>query len=219
MNKVSVIIPARNEEKTIGQVIDIVKKSKVDHEIIVVNNASIDNTADIAKEKGVRVVNCDKVGKGNAMKVGLESAINEFVVFLDSDIVNYNERIVEILVEPLIKRNVDFVKSAFDRTTGGVVTEVATKPLLELLFPDMPKFIEPLSGMIAGKKSILETLDFEPDYGVDIGILIDVINKNVKVEEVNIGQIINMSHVLKTNETMKNMSIQIMRAMLKRYNR
>lgn len=219
MNKVSVIIPARNEEKTIGQVIDIVKKSKVDHEIIVVNNASIDNTADIAKEKGVRVVNCDKVGKGNAMKVGLESAINEFVVFLDSDIVNYNERIVEILVEPLIKRNVDFVKSAFDRTTGGVVTEVATKPLLELLFPDMPKFIEPLSGMIAGKKSILETLDFEPDYGVDIGILIDVINKNVKVEEVNIGQIINMSHVLKTNETMKNMSIQIMRAILKRYNR
>ena len=219
MNKVSVIIPARNEEKTIGQVIDIVKKSKVDHEIIVVNNASIDNTADIAKEKGVRVVNCDKVGKGNAMKVGLESAINEFVVFLDSDIVNYNERIVEILVEPLIKRNVDFVKSAFDRTTGGVVTEVATKPLLELLFPDMPKFMEPLSGMIAGKKSILETLDFEPDYGVDIGILIDVINKNVKVEEVNIGQIINMSHVLKTNETMKNMSIQIMRAILKRYNR
>ena len=219
MNKVSVIIPARNEEKTIGQVIDIVKKSKVDHEIIVVNNASIDNTADIAKEKGVRVVNCDKVGKGNAMKVGLESAINEFVVFLDSDIVNYNERIVEILVEPLIKRNVDFVKSAFDRTTGGVVAEVATKPLLELLFPDMPKFIEPLSGMIAGKKSILETLDFEPDYGVDIGILIDVINKNVKVEEVNIGQIINMSHVLKTNETMKNMSIQIMRAILKRYNR
>ena len=219
MNKVSVIIPARNEEKTIGQVIDIVKKSKVDHEIIVVNNASIDNTADIAKEKGVRVVNCDKVGKGNAMKVGLESAINEFVVFLDSDIVNYNERIVEILVEPLIKRNVDFVKSAFDRTTGGVVTEVATKPLLELLFPDMPKFSEPLSGMIAGKKSILETLDFEPDYGVDIGILIDVINKNVKVEEVNIGQIINMSHVLKTNETMKNMSIQIMRAILKRYNR
>ena len=219
MNKVSVIIPARNEEKTIGQVIDIVKKSKVDHEIIVVNNASIDNTADIAKEKGVRVVNCDKVGKGNAMKVGLESAINEFVVFLDSDIVNYNERIVEILVEPLIKRNVDFVKSAFDRTTGGVVTEVATKPLLELLFPDMPKFIEPLSGMIAGKKSILETLDFEPDYGVDIGILIDVINKNVKVEEVNIGQIINMSHVLKTNETMKNKSIQIMRAILKRYNR
>ena len=219
MNKVSVIIPARNEEKTIGQVIDIVKKSKVDHEIIVVNNASIDNTADIAKEKGVRVVNCDKVGKGNAMKVGLESAINEFVVFLDSDIVNYNERIVEILVEPLIKRNVDLVKSAFDRTTGGVVTEVATKPLLELLFPDMPKFIEPLSGMIAGKKSILETLDFEPDYGVDIGILIDVINKNVKVEEVNIGQIINMSHVLKTNETMKNMSIQIMRAILKRYNR
>ena len=99
---------------------------------------------------------------------------------------------------------------------GGLVTEIATKRLLNILFPELYPFSEPLSGMIASKKSILEKLEFEKDYGVDIGIVIDIMNLKLTTEEVNIGKIENMSHLLKTTESMKNMSTQIMRAILKR---
>ena len=70
--------------------------------------------------------------------------------------------------------------------------------------------------MIASKKSILEKLEFEKDYGVDIGIVIDIMKLNLTTEEVNIGKIENMSHLLKTTQSMQNMSSQIMKAILKK---
>lgn len=218
MKEISVIIPAYNEENTIKQVIDVIKKSKIKSEIIVVNNCCTDNTETIAKNEGATVVFCKDKGKGYAMEAGVKAASNEIVVFLDADITDYDENIIDILANPLINDKVDLVKSTFERTKGGMVTELATKPLLDILFPEIYKFSEPLSGMIAGKKSILEQLTFEKDYGVDIGILLDVINMNYIVEEVNIGKIENMSHLCKTTETMRNMSIQIMIAILKRAN-
>lgn len=218
MENVSVIIPAYNEEKTIGQVIDIIHKSNIDYEIIVVNNCCTDNTEKIAREKGAKIISCNQKGKGYAMEAGLKNAQHEIVVYLDADITDYNENLIHLLTEPIIERDVDFVKSTFERTKGGLVTELATKPLLELLFPEMYHFSEPLSGMIASKKSILEKLEFEKDYGVDIGILIDITNLKLTIEEVNIGKIENMSHLLKTTESMKNMSSQIMRAILKKRN-
>lgn len=218
MNNISVIIPAYNEEKTIGQVIDIVKNSNVDCEIIVVNNCSTDNTTEIATKKGVKVIECNQKGKGYAMEAGLKAAQNEIVAYIDADIIDYQENIINLLVDPIINRNVDFVKSTFERTKGGVVTEVATKPLLDALFPHMYKFSEPLSGMIASKKSILEKLTFEKDYGVDVGIIIDVTKMNAKIEEVNIGKIENMSHLSKTTQTMRNMSTEIINAILKKAN-
>ena len=82
----------------------------------------------------------------------------------------------------------------------------------------MYKFSEPLSGMIASKKSILEKLEFEKDYGVDIGILLDIIKMKLTIEEVNIGKLKNLSHMAKTQEWMSKMSTEIMRAILKRTN-
>ncbi|MCI9177634.1 MAG: glycosyltransferase [Clostridia bacterium] len=216
MKAVSVIIPAYNEEKTIGQVIDIVKQSNIDCEVIVVNNCCTDNTTQIATDKGARVVYSDKKGKGYAMEEGLKVAQNEIVVFLDADITDYNKNLIHLLVNPIIEHDIDFVKSTFERTKGGLVTEIATKPLLNILFPEMYQFSEPLSGMIASKKSILEKLEFEKDYGVDIGIILDIANLKLTTAEVNIGKIENMSHLLKTTQSMQNMSNQIMRAILKR---
>ena len=80
----------------------------------------------------------------------------------------------------------------------------------------MYPFSEPLSGMIASKKEFLEKIEFEKDYGVDIGIIIDLTKMNAKIEEVNIGKIENMSHLLKTTESMKNMSTQITKTILKK---
>lgn len=216
MKAVSVIIPAYNEEKTIGQVIDIVNQSNIDCEIIVVNNCCTDNTSNVAIEKGAKVVYSNQKGKGYAMEEGLKASSNEIVVFLDADITDYNKNLIHLLVSPIIENDIDFVKSTFERTKGGLVTEIATKPLLKILFPEMYSFSEPLSGMIAGKKSILEKLEFEKDYGVDIGIVIDITNLKLTTAEVNIGKIENMSHLLKTTQSMQNMSTQIMRAILKR---
>ena len=216
MKDVSVIISAYNEEKTIGQVIDVVYQSNVSCEIIVVNNCCTDNTSEVAESKGAKVICCNNKGKGYAMEEGLKAAKNEIVVFLDADIADYHTNLIHLLIDPIIERDVDFVKSTFERTKGGLVTEIATKPLLNILFPELYPFSEPLSGMIASKKSVLEKLEFEKDYGVDIGIVIDIMNLKLTTEEVNIGKIENMSHLLKTTDSMKNMSTQIMRAILKR---
>lgn len=216
LNKVTVIIPAFNEEKNLGQVIKDIKNYEILNEIIVVDNASTDNTAQVAKQCGAKVVFCEDKGKGYAMEKGLKEAKNEIVVFLDADVKNYDKNVLGILANPIIQEEVDFVKSTFNRKEGGKVTELVTKPMLNILYPNMYKFSEPLSGMIAAKKSMLEKIEFEKDYGVDIGILIDIIEMGAKVKEVNIGTIENLSHICKTTERMQKMSTEIMRAILKR---
>ena len=200
MEKISVIIPAFNEEENIAKTIKLAKESKNVDEVLVVNNLSTDKTEEVSIANGARVVNCNEQGKGNAMEVGIQMAKNEIIIFLDAD----------------VKYVKDFLKSSFDRTTGGTVTEVAVKPVLNLLYPNMYKFLEPISGMIASKKSILEKFVLEKDYGVDIGILLDVINQGYTVKEVNIGEIDNLSHNNKTNLTMSKMSTEILSAIFKR---
>ena len=129
---------------------------------------------------------------------------------------NYFDNMIEILSEPILNDRCDFVKSTFERSTGGIVTEIVVKPLLHNLFSDMYNFSEPISGMICCKKDILNDLVFEKGYGVDIGILIDIINKGYRFEEINIGKISNNSHLTKTTEKMKQMSTEVIDAILKR---
>lgn len=211
---ISVIIPAYNEERNIKTVIDICKENKNVSEIIVVNNLSTDNTEKIAKEEGAKVVFCDKQGKGYAMELGIKEAKNECIVFLDGDISDYADDVIYKLTEPILERNVDFVKATFDRE-GGRVTELVAKPLLTLLFPDVRKYSQPLSGMIAGKKTVFEKIELEKDCGVDIGILLDMIKLNVTIEEVKIGELKNVS---KSWKALEKMSTEVMKAILKRSN-
>lgn len=212
---VSVIIPAFNEEENIATVIRKVKKCEYVKEIMVVNNLSTDTTEEVSLREGAKVVQCNQQGKGYAMDVGIKKAQNDIIVFLDADIADYAENIVDKLIGPIIDRNVDFVKATFDRE-GGRVTELVAKPLLKLLFPELQVYSQPLSGMIAGKKSIFEKLELEKDYGVDIGILLDVVKMNVMIEEVKIGKIKNVS---KEWRALEKMSTEVMRAILKRSSR
>ena len=212
MNKVTVIIPAHNEEKTVTQVIDKINESVIDTEIIVVNNCSTDNTGEVAKAKNVKVVNCSKKGKGFAMQCGLKHASCDLIAFIDGDLGIYNNDIVRDMIEPIMEKNIDFTKSAFTRE-GGRVTELVAKPLLQLLFTEIAKFEQPLSGIIAGKKSIFDQIEFEKDYGVDIGILIDVIQLGGKVEEVYIGRIDNNSQSWRS---LSLMAKEVAKAILKR---
>jgi phosphoserine phosphatase SerB len=187
---VSIIIPILNESETIGKVIDFCKKSPLVAEIIVVDDKSTDNSVKIALNKEVTVITSTKLGKGASMRDGLLCATQDIIVFLDGDIDPYPDSMIENLTRPIIESEADFVKATFNRQAGRV-TELVAKPLLSLLIPDLSKFSQPLSGMIAGKRSLFKNIDFQDDYGVDIGILIDMYNLKANILEVNIGSIEN----------------------------
>ena len=168
---ITVIIPALNEEKTVAQVVALVKQSKNVTEVIVVDDKSLDQTVEQAINAGATVITSTKLGKGASMKDGALVAKNDILVFLDADITSYSTDIITFLTQPLIEDAADFVKSYFTRQAGRV-TELVAKPLLSILFPDFPNFQQPLSGMIAGKKTFFQQCEFEEGYGLDIGILI-----------------------------------------------
>jgi glucosyl-3-phosphoglycerate synthase len=211
---ISVIIPALNEEKTIRQVIIQAKRNELVTEIIVVDDQSMDNTVMEARKENVKIITSTHLGKGDSMREGMMIAKNEILVFLDADIPNYSEDIIEKLSQPLINDEADFVKSYFERQAGRV-TEILVKPMLEFFFPHLTRFKQPLSGMIAGKKSFFEKVEFENDYGVDIGLLIDMDKVNARIGEVCIGEIENDMQPL---QALGRMAKQVAQAIFKRVN-
>ena len=212
MEKITVIIPARNEQRTIGKIVNLVKENKNVKQIIVVDNNSSDDTAKIAVNAGAEVVFCEKQGKGYAMETGLAQVKNDIVVFLDADIEDYQSNLIELLTDDIINDKVDFTKSTFERK-GGRVTELVAKPLLKIAYPELPSFSQPLSGMIAGKKEVFDQITFEKDYGVDVGILLDIIALKVRYKEVNIGKLTNDQHEW---SFLNKMAEEVMMAIIKR---
>lgn len=212
---ISVIIPALNEEKTIGNVVRFCLADPLVAEVIVVDDRSTDQTAQVAFTNGAKVIVSDVRGKGISMKDGIRQAYNDLIVFLDADIDPYPEKTIRKLADPIIEGRADFVKGAFARNAGRV-TELVAKPLLNILFPGLSHFSQPLSGMIAGKKSFFKKVDFFNDYGVDVGILIDMYLMKARVTEINIGYIENKS---KPWESLGQMSKEVSRAIIRKAHR
>jgi len=204
------IIPALNEEFTIGKVVHFCINHPLINEVIVVDDKSEDNTASIAAEAGARVIVSEVRGKGISMKDGVNAASNELFIFLDADIDNYPEETITLLSEPLLLDEADFIKGTFSRNAGRV-TELVAKPLLNIFYPGLAEFSQPLSGMIAGKKSFFKRIKFFNDYGVDIGILIDMYLMKARIKEVNIGYIENKS---KPWEALGKMSKEVAKAII-----
>lgn len=190
----------------------LAKSAKNVDEVIVIDDNSEDRTVKFALQNGAKVFTSSIKGKGASMREGLEYAKNDIIVFLDADIDNYQTDIIKKLTDPIIKQDYDFVKSTFSRNAGRV-TELVAKPLLSILFPELINFSQPLSGMIAAKKEFLKKVNFDNDYGVDIGILIDMYNLKAKIQEVDIGEIKNKS---KPWQALGKMSKEVSRAILKR---
>lgn len=209
---ITVIIPTLNEQATIAHVIRQVQKNKNVTEILVIDDKSLDDTIRNAKSDKVKVYTSTRLGKGTSMREGMLLAENELIAYLDADITTYPEEIVEILTGPLLAGQADFVKSYFGRQAGRV-TELVAKPLLSILFPDLAHFSQPLSGMIAGRKSFFENVCFENDYGVDIGLLIDMHQIKARIAEVDLGYIENRMNSI---EQLSKMSVEVTRAILKR---
>ena len=212
MRPISVIIPTLNEEKTISHVIDIARMHKNVKEIIVVDDSSTDNTVAIAKMKKAKVIYSKTLGKGISMHEGLNATTGGIIAYLDGDLRALAPNVIDILTKPILEKNADFVKSRFGRKAGRI-TELVAKPLINILFPELSFIKQPLSGMIAVKRSLLKKLKFEIDYGIDVGLLIDAFLKGAKIEEVDIGKI---EHKMKPWHKLRGMASQVAGAILKR---
>ncbi len=194
-HRISVCLPARDEAATVGDVVAEIPDELAD-EIVVVDDGSSDLTAAIATGAGARVVSIDAAGKGAAMRRGLVETTGDIVVYLDADVRNFSPHFVIGLVGPLLADDdVAFVKACYDRPVpdgpggGGRVTELMAKPLLALLFPELPAFRQPLAGEVAARRDLLERLPFAEGYAVDLALLLDAISMagTAAVAEVDLG--------------------------------
>jgi len=195
--RASVCLPARNEESTVGPIVDAIRRTLVDvhgliDEIVVVDDHSDDRTAAAAADAGARVVGADTVlpelavghGKGAALWKSLHEADGDLIVWCDADLVDFDPGFVVGLLGPLLTHpDIGFVKAFYDRPIdgrprgGGRVTELVARPALALLFPDLSSVVQPLAGEYAGRRDILERVPFVQGYGVDIALLIDIASR------------------------------------------
>ncbi|MFN8526291.1 MAG: glucosyl-3-phosphoglycerate synthase [Chloroflexota bacterium] len=196
---ISLGLPALNEAETIATIIKSVKVELMERhalldEIVLIDSRSTDNTREIATALGIPVHVHQEIlpehgsnhGKGEALWKSLHVLKGDIVAWIDTDIRNIHPRFVYGLIGPLLKDSrVKFVKGFYKRpikgpgglqaTGGGRVTELTARPLLNLFFPRLSGLIQPLSGEQAGRREVLEQLPFFTGYGVEIGLLIDLL--------------------------------------------
>lgn len=201
--KATVLIPALNEAKRIAQVVAYARADPATGEVIVIDDSSIDATAELARNAGATVVISTLLGKGASMRDGLALAKHDLLVYLDGDLSGLRKGIITQLVGPLIRNEADFVKARFGRS-GGRVTELTAKPMLKIFFPELAYFGQPLGGIIAARKSLLQSLEFEDAYGVDIGLLLDSHLAGARLVEVDIGSLEHDSQALQDLTFMAN---------------
>jgi glucosyl-3-phosphoglycerate synthase len=186
---VSVCIPARNEEATIGQIVSSVLRNfgagqggaDLVDEVLVVNDGSSDSTAAVARKAGATVVDSGgSGGKGEAMKVAIEASFGEVIVFLDGDVDPFPPHFVPGLLGPVLTADAALVKPSYVRPLNGVpneggrVTELAARPIIGLLFPELAHIRQPLAGETAIPRTVLEKVRLASGYEVEIALLIDV---------------------------------------------
>lgn len=216
---VAVIIPAHDEERTVGRVVGAVRDGLVDRvglvdEVVVVDDGSRDRTAEAAVHAGARVVPSGlgggdgvlrNVGKGGALQRGLAETDSDLVVFLDADVSNLRAHFVTGLLGPLLtSSDTVLVKAVYgpthrsDAVGGGRVTELVARPVLSLLFPELAGVEQPIAGETAVRRSAIEDLELNPGYGVEMGMLIDVATRfgAEAIAQVDIGVRVHRSRPL-----------------------
>ncbi|HHT45736.1 MAG TPA: glycosyltransferase family 2 protein [Firmicutes bacterium] len=177
------IIPAYNEEKTIGHVLAVLKVTPLINKIIVVSDGSTDNTVQVAKSYGVEVIELsENRGKGGAIKAGLDNNKADVVLFLDADLIGLTPKHVLDLLEPVVNDHADMTIGIFEK--GRIATDLAQK---------MAPY---LSGQRALKFSLLEQIsDLDvARFGVELAL-----NRFMESSEVRVKEVLlyDMSHVMK----------------------
>ncbi|MFV8128865.1 glucosyl-3-phosphoglycerate synthase [Streptomyces syringium] len=194
---VSVVLPALNEEATVGAIVATIRRELMTEavplvdELVVLDSGSTDRTAVVAAAAGARVVHRDEVlprlpalpGKGEVLWRSLLVTEGDVVCFVDADLRDFSADFVSGIVGPLLTEpDVHFVKAMYDRPLGeavgqgGRVTELVARPLLNLHWPQLAGFVQPLGGEYAARRSLLERLPFPVGYGVELGLLVDALH-------------------------------------------
>jgi glucosyl-3-phosphoglycerate synthase len=191
---VSVCLPARDEQRTIGPILERLlplRERGVLDQVVVVDD-STDATPEIARRLGAEVHDQADLmpelgpvlGKGDAMWRALPVLSGELICFLDADSDWFGPHFACGLIGPLLERDeLSFVKGYYRRpfrvgsTTyadgGGRVTELTARPLIDRFYPELAGVEQPLAGEVAARRELLERLPFTTGYGVDVALLLD----------------------------------------------
>jgi glucosyl-3-phosphoglycerate synthase len=241
-HRISVVLPARDEEATVGVLVrDLVDRWVEDvplvDEVVVIDSDSCDRTAEVARAAGADVVAAADVlpahgnrpGKGEALWKSLAATTGDLIVFMDSDLLGDVSHYVPGLLTPLLTdARVDYVKGCYTRPLsidgehrpagGGRVTELTARPLLNALWPELAGFVQPLGGEYAGRRSALEQVPFVSSYGVEVGLLIDLLQECglYGLAQVDLGT---RTHSHQTDEALGRMAGQIVNTLLARAER
>lgn len=209
---ISVIVPVLNESSTVDYVVRFARADPRVTEVIVVDDGSIDGTPEVARSAGARVVTSTFLGRGASMEDGLRAAGNDVLLYLDGDLGHLDEDVVGRMTGPILEEKADFVKAKFARTAGRVTTLTA-RPLLQTFFPEVATLDQPLGRIVAARRSLLHSVRFEPDYGVDVGLLLDVAAKEARIAEADIGRV---EHGDQPVEILGDIAKQVVRVILDR---
>lgn len=239
-SSVSVILPAKNEAATIGEIVSTIHAHLMGSvglvdELIVIDSSSIDATAEIATANGATVISCETIlpeigevlGKGDALWRSVHIAKGDIILWADADIEDFTTRFITGPLGPLLlDPSVLLAKGFYHRPImqqdgtltshgGGRVTELTARPLLALLHPDLLGIIQPLSGEYAIRREIAESIPFTVGYGVEIGMLIDLIRKYDEnaFAQVDLEKRIHRNQPL---HSLSRMSFEVQRAILVR---
>ncbi|MGH9984820.1 MAG: glycosyltransferase [Nitrososphaeraceae archaeon] len=196
--KVTVIFPAKNEEGTIENTVSMASRSSFNPEIIVVDAYSNDKTAELATAAGAIVIQQSEQvfpGKGIAMKAGIREAITrtaDIILFLDADIKNLSSQWINNLVSTLIVDNCDMARGYYERhARDAAVTKLIARPMLNIFFPELSHFEQPLSGEVCARSQLwqrlLEISDSPNGWGIDVWFLIEVAMLGCNIKEVFMG--------------------------------
>ncbi|MEW1546069.1 glucosyl-3-phosphoglycerate synthase [Streptomyces tsukubensis] len=193
---VSVVLPALDEESTVGDIVTVIRRELMEKvplvdELVVIDSGSTDRTAEVAAAAGARVVHRDAIlpripalpGKGEVLWRSLMVTRGDIVCFVDADLRDFSADFVSGIVGPLLTDpEVQFVKAMYDRPLGeaagqgGRVTELVARPLLNLHWPQLAGVVQPLGGEYAARRSLLERLPFPVGYGVELALLVDALH-------------------------------------------
>ncbi|MEO3824051.1 glucosyl-3-phosphoglycerate synthase [Actinomadura sp. B10D3] len=231
--RISVVLPARDEEATVGAIVaavrtDLVERIPLVDEIVVVDSRSRDRTAAVAAAAGAGVVAQDAVlpeqgrmsGKGEALWKSLAATSGDLIVFVDADLREFTSSYITGLLGPLLTDpSVGYVKGCYDRPLveggrrveggGGRVTELVARPLINLHWPLLAGVMQPLGGEYAGRRALLERMPFVTGYGVELGLLLDIYQDSGldAIAQVDLGRRV---HAHQSTEALGAMSGQIM---------
>jgi glycosyltransferase involved in cell wall biosynthesis len=184
---ISAIVPARNEEERIEDTVRAIASLGTVDEILVVDDASTDNTAAVAHQAGATVARLEEhSGKGRAMQAGLEAARGDILLLLDADL-GESAKEAACLLPPVLRNEADMTIATFPVLPGrggggGRVVRLARRGIEARTGRTMQA---PLSGQRAVRRCVLDAADgFDEGFGAEVGLTIDALQAGFRVVEV-----------------------------------